>query len=61
VRYIMEYVEDANDMSARYTEERVSDDRLKAVTDYVRMWLMDSKRKRKSARLERFFGRLRRV
>jgi integrase len=51
VRYIMGHVEDANDMSARYTEETVSDDRLKAVTDYVRDWFRSAKPKgkRKSA------------
>jgi integrase len=39
VRAIMGHVEDANDMSAVYTEEPVDDDRLRAVTDYVRAWL----------------------
>ena len=51
VRFIMGHVEDANDMSTRYNEERVSDDRLKLVTNFVRNWFLTAKpkRKRKSA------------
>jgi len=39
VRAIMGHAEHSNDMSAVYSEERVEDERLKAVTDYVREWL----------------------
>lgn len=39
VRYILGHVEDQNDMSAVYSEDRPSDERLKAVTDHVREWL----------------------
>jgi integrase len=45
VRAIMGHVEAANDMSAVYSEEPVEDERLKAVTDYVRAWLFPKKRK----------------
>ena len=36
---IMGHAENANDMSAVYNEEPISDKRLKSVTDYVRKWL----------------------
>lgn len=51
VRFIMGHAEDSSDMSARYNEEQVDDNRLKAVTDLVRNWFLASipKRKRKSA------------
>ncbi|MEX0936488.1 MAG: tyrosine-type recombinase/integrase [Pirellulales bacterium] len=39
VREIMGHADAANDMAATYTEERVDDDRLRAVVDYVRAWL----------------------
>jgi integrase len=39
VRAIMGHTEAANDMSAVYNEEPVDDERLRAVTDYVRGWL----------------------
>ena len=35
----MGHAESSNDMSAVYNEEAPSDDRLRAVTDYVRAWL----------------------
>jgi len=39
VRYILGHVEDQNDMSAVYSEDRPDDHRLKAVTDHIRVWL----------------------
>jgi hypothetical protein len=42
VRYIMGHVEDANDMSAVYNEQRPSDERLRKVTDHVRDWLRNT-------------------
>ena len=39
VRAIMGHADAANDMSAVYNEEPVEDDRLEAVTAYVRDWL----------------------
>jgi integrase len=42
VRAIMGHVPPSNDMSAAYTEEPVDDGRLRAVTDYVRQWLLGS-------------------
>jgi integrase len=41
VRAIMGHVAAANDMLAVYDEERVSDERLTAVTNYVHSWLYD--------------------
>ncbi|MGH7135683.1 MAG: tyrosine-type recombinase/integrase [Pirellulales bacterium] len=41
VRFIMGHTEAANDMSAVYSEEQVSNERLTAVTDYVRDWLLN--------------------
>jgi integrase len=38
VHYIMGHADDANDMSAVY-RERISDERLRRVADYVRAWL----------------------
>ena len=43
VRAIMGHTEAANDMSAVYNEEPVEDNRLRAVTDYVRAWLFPRK------------------
>ena len=45
----MGHVEDANDMSAVYNEEPVDDARLKAVTDFVRAWLVSTAKQRQSA------------
>ena len=42
VRYIMGHVEDANDMSAVYNEERPSNERLRKVTDQIRDWLINT-------------------
>jgi integrase len=42
VRAIMGHAETANDMSAVYSEEPVSDDRLLAVVNHVRQWLLKS-------------------
>jgi integrase len=42
VRAIMGHVPPTSDMSAAYTEEPVDDGRLRAVTDYVRQWLLGS-------------------
>lgn len=39
VRAIMGHAEATNDMSAVYNEEPVEDERLKAVTEYMRAWL----------------------
>lgn len=39
VRAILGHAEAAHDMSAVYNEEPVDDERLRAVTDYVRAWL----------------------
>jgi integrase len=39
VRAIMGHAEAANDMSAIYNEEPIEDERLKAVTEFVRGWL----------------------
>ena len=39
VKSIMGHAEKNDDMSAIYSEERPDDDRLKAVTDFVRAWL----------------------
>jgi integrase len=44
VRAIMGHAEDASDMSAIYNEESVEDDRLRAVTDFVRAWLFPETR-----------------
>ena len=46
VRAIMGHVEGVNDMSAVYNEEPIEDSRLRAVTDYVRTWLLPAKTKR---------------
>jgi len=43
VRAIMGHTEAANDMSAVYNEEPVEDNRLRAVTDFVRAWLFPAK------------------
>ena len=40
VRAIMGHAEAANDMGAIYNEEAIEDDRLIAVTDFVRAWLL---------------------
>jgi integrase len=45
VRSIMGHSDEASDMSARYSEERPDDDRLRAVAEYVRTWLFPSKAK----------------
>jgi len=43
VQAIMGRAENSNDMSAVYTQERVEDERLRAVTDFVRAWLFPEK------------------
>jgi hypothetical protein len=45
---IMGHAEDANDLSAVYTEEPIEDDRPKAVTDFVRAWLFSKPKQRTS-------------
>jgi integrase len=49
VRYIMGHVESANDMSAVYSEERPSDERLQAVAKHVRGWLFKKASRKKVA------------
>jgi integrase len=49
VRAIMGHAESANDMSAVYNEEPIDDDRLRAVTDFVRTWLITPTSQRQSA------------
>lgn len=44
---IMGHSPDTNDMASVY-RERISDDRLRAVTDHVRKWLFGSKNRRQS-------------
>lgn len=45
IRLIMGHTDSANDMSARY-RQRISDERLSAVTDHVRQWLFGATKKR---------------
>lgn len=49
VRAIMGHAEAANDMSAVYNEEPVDDQRLRAVANFVKEWLVTPARQRKSA------------
>jgi integrase len=49
VRAIMGHAEDADDMSAVYNEEPIDDSRLRAVTDFVRAWLLSTAKQRQSA------------
>ncbi len=49
LRLIMGHTEAANDMTSQYIEERVSDERLLAVSNTIRKWLLAGKPKRKAA------------
>jgi hypothetical protein len=49
IRTIGGWTKSANDMLARYEQRRPSDDRLKAVSDHVRRWLMQSSQEQTAA------------
>lgn len=49
VAYMMGHAEDANDMSANYNEDRPDDERLRAVVDFIRNWLLNSTDERPAA------------
>lgn len=48
VRTIMGHAEHSNDMSVVYNEEAVSDARLRAVTDFIRKWLLSKTQLRRA-------------